>query len=150
MLIAQSAPAQATTDTVTGCGPSYKVVNNSHGRFEIVACVRHILGAYESYGRYHCYETGTYTDQRCNIGIDHQQLWYSFTQQLELVDDIAISRLGLDTGESHWAIPGNPERCTSASMFTQIYGIRVRFSDGTLWSSNDVPASLFVQGSLSC
>jgi len=142
-------PAHAT---VAACGPTYKVVNNSHGRLEVYACVRHVAGGYESAGHYACFHTGDYTPINCNLGIGHQQLWDSPPDRGPyLSDDISISELGLNTGTSSWLLFGRLEGCYPFDMFTQIYDFTVRFPDNTLWTNAGATVgSQFLQGTLSC
>jgi hypothetical protein len=56
-------------------------------------------------------------------------------------NDIAVSKLGLNTGESHWNLAGPNTYCTQYSMHSQIYNEAVRFSDGSYWSTSAVVGS---------
>jgi hypothetical protein len=136
--------AQPTAAIVTNCGVA-KVINNSHGRLEVTACVESFQGGYRSYARYSCYKSGQVFYQPCNIAAT-QVLWYNASP----VKADNVNGCCIEHGIASYAFNGTPAGCTSAWIKTVVKNIRVRFNDRTLWSTSNTAQSPPVAGDPTC
>jgi hypothetical protein len=135
--------ATAQPAAATGSCNWWVVVNNSHGRLVVGACVQHLGGSApgeRTEGWYYCYKSGSSDSQNCNIGAT-QVLWYNATPMR--TDGISGCCWAPVWGPGL----GTPAGCTTGWIKTVIQDIRVRFSDGSLWSNTGKVYSPSVAGS---
>ena len=143
--------AQPAVASVTVCtDPPVKVVNNSHGRLEVDACVRHTDGKYYSWGEYNCFFSLSAWGQDCNIAAT-QTLWYNATAfPSDDVHGCGLDGCPGDFTYHSFQLSGSPQGCTSAKIHSSITNIQVRFQDGTLWNASTSVSSGTAAGSFSC
>jgi hypothetical protein len=139
-------PAQAS---LAACAYPPAVVANTHGRLYVQPCIRHLTGTphgtYSTAVTYYCTNSAGTAVQYCNFGAT-QTLWYNATP----MKTDPVSGLGLETHEYTFLRYGSTAGCTTALIRTVVKDLKVRFTDGTLWSSSDTPTSQSIYGSQNC
>jgi hypothetical protein len=142
-------PAQASVTSLAACTDATAVVANTHGRFYVQPCIRHLTGdphgTYSTAVTYFCTNSAGTAVQYCNFGAT-QVLWYNATPMKTDPE----SGVGLETHEYTFLRYGSTAGCTTALIHTAVKDLKVRFTDGTLWSSSDTPTSLSIYGSQYC
>lgn len=147
------AGALVTAQPASAASCSWTVVlNNSHGRLEVFACLSHVyasggtLPGERSAAAYDCFKSGTYDRQPCNVAAT-QDLWFNATRVRS--DDVHGC-----CGANPYSLYGTPAPCTSAWIKAVVKDIHVRFSDQTLWPRDGDPplpavsSPLFAGGSI--